>query len=516
MQAGLFQSTHHSNVELGDEAPLMVYDERNQLPDRKKVSLRWLSGTILTGLTSVFLMGGAMIAALDGQYKVSAAPSRDTDTASLEDGGFKTKTATKGDRIARSAAQHSTRQIVPVSTINRIEGRDHIKVRPYALVSATLATRRSIDLEGKIPSFNPIELFSEGQPTLERATSDAVYGARVDGEVAISVRDFPVDSPLLDEGLERGEAEIERLVRNSARFLLDNETDIAAQPVVDPARFDFSLAKQTAFSRLDVRITPENVSFKSKTGDTDTYAGMEEKIIPVADNMKLRDVLVENEATEEEADHVLAAFQRLYSIESLQAGQRIRIALVPADDGSNRMRPERVSLYSDTVHEATVARSDTGTFVEAEAPTTALADAFAEADRLGYSGPTPSLYDSIYQTALEHEVPASIIDELIRTFSFDVDFKSRVKPGDTLEVFYELKEEESEAPPEILYTALTTGGTTRKFYRFRTPDDSVVDFYDETGKSAKKIPHAQTDFRWTFPFRVRAAQASDPGKRQDA
>ena len=31
------------------------------------------------------------------------------------------------------------------------------------------------------------------------------------------------------------------------------------------------------------------------------------------------------------------------------------------------------------------------------------------------------------------------------------------------------------------------GGETKKYYRFQTPDDGVVDYYDETGKSAKKF-----------------------------
>ncbi|MEH0070496.1 hypothetical protein V6L77_09445 [Pannonibacter sp. Pt2-lr] len=43
--------------------PLVVYDERNALPDRRKVSLRWLTGTVLTGVTSIVLMGGALVAA---------------------------------------------------------------------------------------------------------------------------------------------------------------------------------------------------------------------------------------------------------------------------------------------------------------------------------------------------------------------------------------------------------------------------------------------------------------------
>ena len=50
----------------------------------------------------------------------------------------------------------------------------------------------------------------------------------------------------------------------------------------------------------------------------------------------------------------------------------------------------------------------------------------------------------------------------------------------------------TKAPPspkrtEVLFASLTVGGETKKYYRFQTPDDAVVDYYDETGKSAKKF-----------------------------
>ena len=38
-----------------------------------------------------------------------------------------------------------------------------------------------------------------------------------------------------------------------------------------------------------------------------------------------------------------------------------------------------------------------------------------------------------------------------------------------------------------MFASLTNGGETKKFYRFQTPDDGIVDYYDETGKSAKKF-----------------------------
>jgi murein DD-endopeptidase MepM/ murein hydrolase activator NlpD len=34
---------------------------------------------------------------------------------------------------------------------------------------------------------------------------------------------------------------------------------------------------------------------------------------------------------------------------------------------------------------------------------------------------------------------------------------------------------------------LTVGGEVKKYYRYVSPDDGIVDYYDETGKSAKKF-----------------------------
>ena len=51
---------------------------------------------------------------------------------------------------------------------------------------------------------------------------------------------------------------------------------------------------------------------------------------------------------------------------------------------------------------------------------------------------------------------------------------------------------EDEAPAadsrnDVLFASLTVGGEPKKFYRFQSPDDGIVDYYDESGKSAKKF-----------------------------
>jgi len=40
---------------------------------------------------------------------------------------------------------------------------------------------------------------------------------------------------------------------------------------------------------------------------------------------------------------------------------------------------------------------------------------------------------------------------------------------------------------DVLFAALTVGGESKKFYRFQSPDDGLVDYYDDAGKSAKKF-----------------------------
>jgi len=97
------------------------------------------------------------------------------------------------------------------------------------------------------------------------------------------------------------------------------------------------------------------------------------------------------------------------------------------------------------------------------------------------------LYQSIYETALRNHVPRPVIDDLIRMYAYDIDFQRKVQPGDSFEILYAGEEENASEKPEVLFALLTTGGETRKFYRYQTTDDNTVDYYDETGKSAKKF-----------------------------
>ncbi|HEX4554533.1 MAG TPA: M23 family metallopeptidase, partial [Xanthobacteraceae bacterium] len=99
------------------------------------------------------------------------------------------------------------------------------------------------------------------------------------------------------------------------------------------------------------------------------------------------------------------------------------------------------------------------------------------------------LYQSIYETALRNQIPRPVIEELVRIYSYDVDFQRKAQPGDSFEVLYAGEDETAaiDSKNDVLFASLTVGGEVKKFYRYQSPDDGVVDYYDETGKSAKKF-----------------------------
>src|SRR5579872_6139668 len=74
------RSAHRSKrvepIELGNEAPLSVDGGTSGFVDRRRVSVQWFAGTILTALCGAALMGGAVFTSLDGETTFASLPER--------------------------------------------------------------------------------------------------------------------------------------------------------------------------------------------------------------------------------------------------------------------------------------------------------------------------------------------------------------------------------------------------------------------------------------------------------
>lgn len=530
---------HGARIDLGREPPLTVGDTGEGVPHRRGVSIRWLTGTVLTGFTSTILMGGALMAALDGRHQLAFPPEVGRAMRASEAGGdVPLSNGSKADRIRTAREPVSDRQVVQVSTVTKQGDRDLIKLKPFARIATSIATTITA-LSDDVPAYDPAKIVagaagsrrgdkSGDNPPASSATeklgvvddegasgdggddgliidgkADAVaedasgdgasviavgteqeqiYGANVEGEVSIKVSDFPINEAPQPEEPSFSPDEAEQVARASIQTTVSNGVQIAAMPYVDPDRFSFDETGTDPFSALGVRIVPENVSFVSKTGPA---IPSDERVAVVEKKETLAEILDESGVAQPDAQNILAAMSNLMDLSDLQAGQKVRI-LFSAE--GETPRPMRVSIYDEGSHQATVARRDDDTFVRADEPESST-DEFEMAEPAPTdNSPMPRLYQAVYETALEQKIPPPLITELIHIFSYDVDFQSRVAPGDSLEVFHSLPEAGgAEDDEEILYAAITLDGATKRYYRYRSPDDGVVDYFDEEGRSAKKF-----------------------------
>lgn len=490
-------SPHVPQVDLGDDAPFVFAEGTGGRPDRTSVSLRWLTGTVLTGLTSILLMGGALVAALEGRYVVltpspaEARPLPADHVAAAAAPGM----ARKGDRLSPEAEEPAgAKQIFRVSTVTRQGDREIVKMRPFARVTADLVTSIDPRTAADIPPFNPLAAFSDRSTLLaDHGPVPELSVGEVEGEVSLKTRDFPASPPGADPALSYSETEIEALVHEEAQFLLAGGVPgPAGKDAADAARLHFALANPLDLGDFQVRIQVENVSELPKTGTDITPAHPNETVTVVDKDSSLADVLSDNGIGGDDLVAIRGAFQTFWRVTTVAAGSRIRIAMedMAEDGGKANPRPIRVSVYEGMIHRGTIALSDDGLYVTAAQPSSEMPDAPEpeEAPRVAKSGPMPSVYESLYHTALDQEMPERTINELVTLFSYDTDLNAPVHGGDQLELFYGLDDEgDLTADPEVLFAGLSIGGSARKFYRFRTSDDGAVDFYDETGKSAQKF-----------------------------
>src|SRR5436190_20493948 len=113
-------------VDLGDDPPLSV-DGANgtNLADRRRVSVQWFSGTVLTGLCGAALMGGAVYAALDGEANFAAVPEKVEQALRGTLAGIAERvgaTARKSDRLPPAGDNNAARQTVRDSVTSRGAG----------------------------------------------------------------------------------------------------------------------------------------------------------------------------------------------------------------------------------------------------------------------------------------------------------------------------------------------------------------------------------------------------------
>ncbi len=466
----------------------MTLRRKGRMPERRQVSKRWLISSVLVGMSSFFLMGGALYAALEGRQKLTAPATSFNRSAQT---GSSIEQALRGNHPGLQLnVKTEQSNVMMVSTISGSGDTQVVKQRPFMIVKAPLALASSA--AEKYPAFNALRVFSESgdEKTIAKVT-DFMYGANVDGELKLSVTDFPYAS--VNGKIKQSQRDIE--IQKQVAMLYAELGPITDVFYENLSAFDGDrYTNVSQGSGIDgVVITAENVSVLNRT-IPDEYDGVryQDRLIEIRANAGIAQIMELEGLTPKEALEVETVLESDLGSKTLKKGDRLQTYFRNQTDsfGNVVKALSKLSLFRGSAHIVSVGRNDADKLVYAVKPETPEEVEDAEDNLpLVAAKSLPSAYDGIYRSALYEGLTKDLAAYLIKIFAFDVDFKSRVDFADELEVFLSLEDGEKIATEEseILYASIKLGDTTRKYYRFLDEKTGLVEYYDAKGKSSKKF-----------------------------
>jgi murein DD-endopeptidase MepM/ murein hydrolase activator NlpD len=471
-------------MDFGNEPPLSVDGGTGGVIDRRRISVQWFSGTILTGVCGAALMGGAVFASLDGETNFATMPERIESTLRGAVGALNDKfVSRKSDRLPPAGESSAQRQVLRISSTTRVGDREVVRTRPVVRVSANL-TMTSTEFASSVPPFDAQKLLAiagaDGVPADEQPSA----GVEPDAEVSYVTRDLASILPRVKVASVLPIDDIIARVRDTANWTGGSQSryQVASLPGDGNAPLAYAAdGNPDPYAGFETRIVPENITLLPKTGAQVTGGnGWSERSVTVKKGENISTVLKEIGAAPDEIQQIAAALGPRGRSNGLKEGQKLRILV--ATTVTSRQQPIRVIVMGDSTVDAVVALSDMGKYVSVDVASMNTLVSDQNNDDEDDDGKGMRLYQSIYETALRNNIPKPVIEALIRVYSYDVDFQHKAQPGDSFDVLYAQDDE-----TDVMFASLTIGGEVRKYYRYQTGDDGIVDYYDETGKSAKKF-----------------------------
>ena len=243
----------------------------------------------------------------------------------------------------------------------------------------------------------------------------------------------------------------------------------AVTDATEPAVMTASIEPAAVTDDVEEVAVPAEISRSLQVGRGDTLMAM----------------LVTAGVARREAHEAIEAAREFYDPRGLRPGQEIRVTLAMGaatgadESGADTRRLLALSLQPNVEQELRVTRDADDGFV-AETITRQLLRVAMNAEG--------RIDNNLSTAARDAGLPMPVLVEMIRIFSFDVDFQRELQPGDSFEVLYEalFEEDGSLAKTDgVLYASLTLSGERLDMYNF-TPQSGHDDFFDRKGQSVRK------------------------------
>jgi murein DD-endopeptidase MepM/ murein hydrolase activator NlpD len=222
---------------------------------------------------------------------------------------------------------------------------------------------------------------------------------------------------------------------------------------------------------------------------------IEKRTLKVDNGETIIGMLQEAGVSKIDAAAVVDAMKPLYSPKSIRSGQTFQATFgSPAaaaaheraqatqddEDGSPVRRLLSLSFAPSIDHQITV---------HLTAPEGYLAEDVERKLEARYQHAGATIDSSLYLAAVQAGIPAGVVVEIIRMFSYDVDFQRDVHEGDAFEVFFNrffTPEGQPAKAGDILAASMTLSGKKHLLYRYEM-SNGEVEYFDVNGQSAKAM-----------------------------
>jgi murein DD-endopeptidase MepM/ murein hydrolase activator NlpD len=204
------------------------------------------------------------------------------------------------------------------------------------------------------------------------------------------------------------------------------------------------------------------------------------KQVSILRNETLSGVLDRVGAPRDQANGAVIAAAQLVDLRKVRPGDNVT-AYLETDPSNGSVRLTGLSLRPDIERQVLISRGADGEWVKHELKARLTS---------GFSLVTGTVEGSIYDAAIANGAGDQQVVDYAEIFGYDIDFQREVRPGDKFEMFYgSSKDERGDVLKggDMLYASFTGASLTKTFYRFTPSDDGVVDYFDDSGQSAKKF-----------------------------
>jgi len=211
------------------------------------------------------------------------------------------------------------------------------------------------------------------------------------------------------------------------------------------------------------------------------------EIVSVGRGDTLMGLLTGAGALRMDAYNAIAAMKPLYDPRKLRAGQELVLSFDETMQDNDEGTPEVVrtltsmTMQTDVDREISISRIEDGAYNGLEL--------IAELET-GNVRARGTINSSLFLAANDAGVPAAITIELIRMYSYDIDFQREIRQGDTFEVLFSRDYDENGTPVRegnVLYASMNVGGKERSLWRYEPTDGGNWDYFDEKGRSMRKF-----------------------------